>query len=150
MDVIRILLSAFFGTVLMTAFSYLVSAAFRKLYEEPILLSIIFRRLGMEGDSYPRVWGWLAHFLTGCLFATAFEWYWLRDGLSLQTAAIAGTVAGIAGILTWMIFVRIPDQRPPIGPSYYLQLFIAHLFFAAGAAAFSWWYGFPHEQINPY
>jgi len=149
MDILRILLSAVTGTFLMTAFSYAMSAAFRKLYEEPVLLDSVFRRLGLPArPTYRRAWAWMTHFLAGCVFAVAFEWYWLRDGLTITTTLIGGAVAGIAGILVWMVTVRIPDTKPPVVPSYYLQLFIAHLIFAFGAAGASWWYGFPHNPLN--
>jgi len=44
---------------------------------------------------------------------------------------IFGIISGFIGILSWFLMFKIPVEKPKIKfKHYYIQLFIAHIFFA--------------------
>ncbi len=139
MEIIQIILATVAGTTFMTAFSYLVSESFNKLFKEPVLLNFALKALRVDLNARGRkIAGWLIHYAIGLLFVVAyhFVWKWGWLALSWTSAVILGAISGIIGILGWMVIFRIPANNPPVRyGQYYLQLFFAHIFFALGAAA---------------
>ena len=139
MELLQIILATFAGTTFMTAFSYLVSESFNKLFKEPVLVNFALKSLKVDLSARERrLAGWAIHYAIGLIFVFAYHMIW-RYGLmplSWASAVILGAASGILGILGWMLIFRIPANNPPVKPGeYYLQLFFAHIFFAAGAAA---------------
>jgi hypothetical protein len=129
-----ILLSAFAATSLMTIFSYAVSASFRKLYKEPLLLQYILSRLNIELNEIPkRIAAWSLHYAIGVVFALGFHLAVL-SGITKNIwllGACYGILIGIMGIIGWNIMFAIagqPQKTDSLG--YYTQLFTAHLLFA--------------------
>ncbi len=134
MDFTKILIGALAGTSFMTAFSYLMSASFRKLFKEPVLLQYVMRLLHLNIGAYARWFlGWLIHYSIGVAFVFAYDF--LRDEgiveLNVWSSLVFGAAIGIIGILGWMVIFRLPSDEPRVDyKNYYLQLFVAHLIFA--------------------
>ncbi len=132
---LEILAAALAATTAMTLFSYFVSASFRKLYEEPLLLEYVLTRFSIKLETQEKAAvAWSIHYLIGL----AFVWMYccVAPNYSWANALIFGSVIGIAGIVGWKIIFRLsgkPLQTDAGG--YYLQLFIAHLIFAFTAIA---------------
>jgi len=139
MEAVKILLAAIVGTILMTAFSYLMSEAFHKLFKEPVLLNKLLQRLGVKlPHGQLSIVGWLIHFVIGLLFAFLYELFWKYTDAdpTWGCGLILGAISGIVGILAWMIMFRLPESPPKVKFSeYYLQLFFAHIVFALGVIA---------------
>lgn len=134
MEIGIILLATFAATSLMTAFSYLVSEAFRELYKEPLLLQYLMTRFnfGITGI-WKVIAGWTLHYLIGLIFVVIFHvlWQWGLYNITWLTGLIYGIVIGIIGIGGWVVMFILSNYKPRIDfKGYYLQLFIAHLVFA--------------------
>ena len=134
MEILEIILATIIGTTLMTLFSYLMSAAFRKLFVEPALLNFILK--WSKASLNPRLSsaiGWLLHYAIGLLFVLSYHWIWAIGLLSFNfaIALLLGALSGILGIVSWMFMFRLSDKQPKIHfKAYYLQLFFAHVIFA--------------------
>lgn len=139
MTLIEYIAETIAGTTVMTAFSYLVSASFGKLFAEPILINYVMRlsRIGVR-PKMTGIAGWLLHYLIGLLFVWPYHRIWHAGILpeNWVSAFILGAASGIIGILGWMLIFRLPRKEPRVAfTEYYLQLFFAHIFFAAAAFA---------------
>ena len=134
MEIVLILLATVAATSLMTAFSYMVSEAFRELYKEPLLLQYLMTRfkIGIKG-TMKVIAGWTLHYFIGLLFVLIFHLLW-KSGLieiSWLVGLIYGTIIGIIGIGGWVVMFILSNYKPRIDfKGYYLQLFIAHMIFA--------------------
>ncbi len=139
MEILKIILATIAGTTFMTAFSYLISESFNKLFKEPVLLNYALKALRMElSASARKTTGWAIHYLIGALFVIGYHMIWKFEILPVnwKSALILGAASGMLGILGWMLIFMIPANNPPVRfGQYYLQLFFAHIFFAAGATA---------------
>ena len=70
---------AFIGTTVMTAFSYLISASFKKLFSEPALINYVVSLSKIQLK--PRlgsVLGWIVHYAIGTLFVIAYHLLWMN------------------------------------------------------------------------
>lgn len=134
MEIVLILLATVAATSLMTAFSYMVSEAFRELYKEPLLLQYLMTRfkIGIKG-TMKVIAGWTLHYFIGLLFVLIFHFLW-KSGLieiSWLVGLIYGAIIGIIGIGGWVVMFILSNYKPRIDfKGYYLQLFIAHMIFA--------------------
>ena len=135
MDVIRIILATLVGTTLMTAFSYLISNAFNKLYKEPVLLNYLLQFLEINmSDNVKKLAGWAIHYIIGLLFVVIYDilWQYVID-FSWLSGIIFGMISGIIGIISWIFMFKIPNDQLNIDyKGYYTQLFFAHIIFALG------------------
>ncbi|HET6557930.1 MAG TPA: hypothetical protein VFG54_11490 [Prolixibacteraceae bacterium] len=134
MEIGMILLATVAATSLMTAFSYLVSEAFRELYKEPLLLQYLMTRfnLGIK-DTKKVIAGWTLHYFIGLIFVLLFHFLWKEGFLEITwlTGVIYGAIIGIMGIAGWVVMFILSDYKPCIDfKGYYLQLFVAHMIFA--------------------
>ncbi len=138
MEILKIILATIAGTTFMTAFSYMISESFNKLFKEPVLLNFALKALKLElSPTARRIAGWAIHYLIGVAFVLAYHVIWERGVLPLDwiNTVLLGAISGLLGIAGWMLIFRIPANNPPVKfGQYYLQLFFAHIFFAAGAA----------------
>lgn len=139
-----ILIASLAATALMSAFSYIVSAAFGALFKEPVLLDWVLRKSGLKaGGRWHAALGWLLHFVFGLLFVLAYDVIWRWKGVTLPNTLALGAIGGIVGIAGWMLLFRIPRERPRIPlRQYYLQLFLAHVVFAGTAGAVYHFFGY--------
>lgn len=133
----KILIASILATAVMTAFSYIVSESFKKLFKEPVLLSYAIGRFHLNtSQNTERVLAWLLHFAIGFMFVVSYHFIWKLEWLSFtfQTALILGALSGIVGIISWHFIFKFTNYQPRIPfKEYYLQLFIAHVFFGGTA-----------------
>jgi hypothetical protein len=129
-----IIITAFAATSFMTAFSYLISESFRKLYKEPLLLQYLMSRWRLKLSPFAKmVAGWCIHYSIGLIFVAAYYLLWAYGmyEISWVSGLIFGCIIGTIGICSWEMMFTLSDHKPKIDFSgYYLQLFIAHLIFA--------------------
>jgi hypothetical protein len=131
---IPILVSGIVATIAMTAFSYILSFIVKKNFKEPLLLNILMDRVSKNKNEIIRkhIAGWLIHFGVGILFVLLFKIFAsIFDlPLSMPTAIIYGTIAGINGVASWSILLRLHPFPPAIDRLlFYCQLVIAHVIF---------------------
>lgn len=140
MELLKVILAGVLGTVMMTAFSYVVSRMKSQQFREPKLLNMILRRSTYDmNPSNNSILGWVVHFSIGVILMTLF--YILHLTFSFNISAISillyGISAGILSILSWhLMFILNPDSADIVLSEFYLQLLIAHVLFAMGAAVF--------------
>lgn len=138
-EIVKIALATVAGTSVMTAFSYLASESFNKLWKEPVLLNLVAARAHI--DFSPRrksIFGWIIHYMIGLAFVLCYHFIWKYSDMepTWPCALIFGAVSGLIGIFSWFFLFKIPDEKPKIKiRQYYLQLFVAHIFFALAVAA---------------
>lgn len=143
MIIAAILLGTLVATSLMTAFSYLISEAFRELYKEPVLLQFLMTRFDFNlSPRQKTIAGWIVHYAIGLFFVIAWYILW-RVGLFELTwlsGLVYGCVIGIIGIGGWVSMFMLADYKPTIDfKGYYLQLFFAHIIFGLATwAVFEW------------
>ena len=137
--VFQIIIVSIAATSSMTLFSYAVSAQYRELYKEPLLLTYLLRNFKINLSMVTKnTLSWLIHYAIGVLFVTIYYYFWARNlfQLNFLHALLLGVASGIAGIVSWMILFKISLYRPKIDyKGYYIQLFIAHIIFALTATA---------------
>lgn len=135
----QIIIVSVLATSAMTLFSYVMSASFRELYKEPVLLSFILTKMNFEVSVQRKKYlAWLLHYFIGFLFVLAYHIMWLYNILyiSITSAFLLGIASGIIGIIGWIIIFQIADYKPKIDfKGYYIQLFFAHIIFAIVATA---------------
>ncbi|MCV2483608.1 hypothetical protein OD917_01635 [Flavobacterium sp. SH_e] len=138
-NIIQLLLISIGATSAMTWFSYAMSKSFRELYKEPVLLSFALKKTNISlSEESQNTWGWLIHYIIGFLFVMGYHVLWVKNILPISplSALILGVISGVIGILSWVIIFKMANHQPPIDfKGYYIQLFFAHIIFAATATA---------------
>ncbi len=72
-EILQFIVLTFTATSAMTAFSYMASEAFSKLYKEPVLLSYLMTAIKAEAnESTKRFLGWVLHYAIGGLFVLLY------------------------------------------------------------------------------
>jgi hypothetical protein len=137
---LQILLATIAATSAMTLFSYAISASFRELYKEPVLLTFLLAQLKIDVSLKSKATlAWLLHYFIGFIFVFIYHLLWVNNILQLSflNALLLGAASGIIGIIGWMILFRLADYKPKIDfKGYYIQLFFAHIIFGLVAALF--------------
>ncbi|PWB24163.1 hypothetical protein [Flavobacterium sp. HTF] len=137
--ILQVLIVSIAATSAMTLFSYAISAAFRELYKEPVLLTFLLTQMKLELSAQTKkTIAWLIHYIIGLLFVVGYHLLWIYNilELSVLNAFLLGAVCGIIGILGWVIMFKIARYKPAIDfKGYYIQLFFAHVVFGLVAAA---------------
>lgn len=133
-EIAKIILATLAGTSVMTAFSYVASESFKKLWKEPVLLNIVAERARIDfSPARKSAFGWIIHYAIGLAFVLAYHIIWKYSDFDPTwfCGLIFGIISGLIGIFSWFFLFRIPDEKPKIKiRQYYLQLFFAHVFFA--------------------
>ncbi|OXA75919.1 hypothetical protein SAMN05444397_11267 [Flavobacterium aquidurense] len=137
--IFQIIIVSIAATSTMTLFSYAVSASFREIYKEPLLLSYLLHNLKINlSNASKNILGWLIHYGIGVIFVVVYHYFWARNILELNFlhALLLGIASGIVGIISWMIFFKLSHYQPRIDfKGFYIQLFVAHIIFALTATA---------------
>lgn len=137
---LQIVLATIAATSAMTLFSYAISASFRELYKEPVLLTFLLTQLKIDVSIKTKATlAWLLHYFIGFIFVLIYHFLWVNNILKLSflNALLLGSLSGIIGITGWMILFRLADYKPKIDfKGYYIQLFFAHIIFGLIAALF--------------
>lgn len=130
----QIIIVSLLATSAMTLFSYTMSASFRELFKEPVLLSFILIKTNLELSVQTKKYlAWLLHYFIGFIFVLAYHIIWLYNilYLSIISTLLLGIVSGVIGIIGWVLIFKISDYQPKIDfKGYYIQLFFAHIIFA--------------------
>lgn len=137
---LQIVVATIAATSAMTLFSYVISASFRELYKEPVLLTFLLTQVKIDLSLKSKATlAWLLHYFIGFIFVVIYHFLWVNNilQLSLWSAFLLGSISGIIGITGWMILFRLTDYKPDIDfKGYYIQLFFAHIIFGLVAALF--------------
>lgn len=139
MELLLLFLAAFLSTTTMTLFSYAISASFRDLYKEPVLLQFVLSQLDIEMCSKTeRIMGWLIHYFIGLVFVVGYlipiELGWYQ--ISWVSGLVFGILIGLTGIIGWKIMFWLSGHEPMSQPLiYYTQLLFAHIIFGITTAA---------------
>lgn len=138
MNVLKTILSGIVATSAMTLYSYAVSRKKGENFREPELLAELaddFLPASTHHLAIPV--GWIAHYKVGIGLALALEAYWKKNGKnrSVLNGILAGTVAGLGGIMVWELTFRLHPHEPVIPyKRFYGQLLLAHIVFAVSQA----------------
>lgn len=138
MEFLRIIIAGIFGTILMTAFSYITARVNSQQFKEPKLLNMILRRSTFDqmNPSNNSILGWVLHFSIGVLLMTLFYLLHLTFSFTISFLSILfyGIFTGILSILSWYLMLMISPKATGISlRKIYIQLIIAHILFALGA-----------------
>jgi hypothetical protein len=140
MLILKLLLAALSGIIVMTIFSYMVSALARQRFKEPQLLNYLLIRWQMQVfRAKENVAGWIIHYGAGLFFTIIYEFIWQYKLLEVSWAAalFLGVVSGLFGLCVWKVMFVFTPRPPKINFSaYYLQLIPAHILFALGVVGF--------------
>ncbi|MDR7211063.1 hypothetical protein [Flavobacterium piscis] len=134
---IQLLIATFTATSAMTMFSYIVSASFKELYKEPLLLKYLLIRLKITvSDRLKEILAWLIHYLIGFIFVLGYYLLWLNGIISFNVVAgiYLGAICGVIGIIGWIIMLKLARfEKKANDKGYYIQLFLAHIIFGITA-----------------
>ncbi|QYA24538.1 hypothetical protein G3I01_03115 [Gramella sp. MT6] len=141
MELLKVILAGILGTILMTGFSYVLARLKDQEFREPRLLNMILRRSTYDkvNPSNNSILGWVVHFSIGIILMTLFYIIHLIFSFSISFTSILvyGVFAGILSILSWhLMFVISPNSENVQLKEFYVQILIAHILFAMGAAVF--------------
>ena len=131
---LQIMAIGIIATIVMTIFSYALSAITNNQFEEPQLINSLFKRSGTCSFKLVRehVLGWAIHFIVGVVFVGCFYalniFGWFDH--SWFSGATFGLLAGIVGALSWGIILKTHPNPPSMNMTgYLLQLIPAHIIF---------------------
>lgn len=134
MNVFKTILSGIAATSAMTLYSYAVSRKKDENFREPELLAELaddFLPASARDLAIPV--GWMAHYQVGIGLALALGAYWKKNGTkrSAWNGILAGTLAGLGGIMVWELTFRLHPREPVIPyKRFYGQLLLAHIIYA--------------------
>lgn len=141
MELLKVILAGILGTILMTGFSYILARLKDQEFREPRLLNMILRRSTYDkvNPSNNSILGWVVHFSIGIILMTLFYIIHLifSFSISFMSILVYGVFAGILSILSWhLMFIISPNSENVELKEFYVQILIAHVLFALGAAVF--------------
>lgn len=129
MNLVKIAAAAFSATNIMTSFSYIISACFKKLFREPVIMDFILRRLGIKlKGRWNKAAGWFAHYLIGFIMVLFYTLLWRYTDIDFGfiSGIVFGMASGLIGIAIWRkIYLTI--HRDVSSRYYYIELFAAHI-----------------------
>jgi len=133
----KILCGTLAGTTAMTAVSYALSHAMKKQFREPVILSILIRRLLKSRVNDNHIEGWLLHYGVGALFNATYDRIWSnsRAKPTLGNGLLLGAISGLIGLAVWKVTLNVHPNPPKIDfRKYYAQIVAVHLVFGAFSA----------------
>jgi len=133
MNLLKLAIAAFSATNTMTTFSYLLSATYKKLFREPVMMDFILKGLGIElKGKWHKIGGWIAHYIIGFTLVLVYESLWRYTAIrfGFLSGIIFGVVSGIVGIMCWRAIYLTSIHEDVSRRSYYIQLFFGHIIFA--------------------
>lgn len=154
MNLLKLAIAAFSATNIMTTFSYLLSATYKKLFKEPVMMNFILKGLGinLKGKLH-KIGGWIAHYIIGFTLVIAYEsiWRYTSVKLGMLSGIIFGICTGLLAIFCWRAIYRTSIHEDVSPRSYYIQLFFGHIIFAVAVViAFKIFNYDPISKINTY
>ncbi|MCO6149645.1 hypothetical protein [Flavobacterium sp. NRK1] len=154
MNLLKLAIAAFSATNLMTTFSYLLSASYKKLFKEPVMMNFILEGIGinLKGKLH-KIGGWIAHYVIGFFLVIVYEsiWRYTPVRFGMLSGLIFGICTGLFGIFCWRAIYSTSIHEDVSPKSYYIQLFFGHIIFAiAVVIAFRIFNYNPISKINSY
>lgn len=138
----------------MTTFSYLLSASYKKLFREPVIMDFILKGIGINlTGRWHKIGGWLAHYFIGLIMVICYELLWRYTAISFGfvSGIMFGAVSGLIGIACWRAIYLTSIHNNVSRKSYYIQLFLGHIVFAVAVViAFKIFRYDPISKIEPY
>ncbi|RZJ75214.1 MAG: hypothetical protein EOO45_06305 [Flavobacterium sp.] len=154
MNLLKIAIAAFRATNIMTTFSYLLSASYKKLFKEPVMMDFVLEGIGIHlKGKWHKIGGWIAHYIIGFAMVICYEavWRYTIVKFGFVSGIIFGIVSGLIGILCWRAIYLTSIHDDVSRRSYYIQLFFGHILFACAVViAFKIFKYDPLSQIEPY
>lgn len=130
----QIALASLAATSVMTLSSYVISTSLKELYNEPVLLAMVFANMNFKiSIESKKILGWLTHYCIGFIFVVSYHFIWKHAILEMEIidTFILGVASGVIGIVSWMFLFKFTHYNPDIDyKGYYIQLFLVHIFFA--------------------
>lgn len=138
MDLLTFLTTWLLATSAMTIFSYAIYAITKNEVREPVLLAKLLKGSTPERNSRSPeiILGWIGHYSIGIIFLLLYEATWLIAGLERDFiyGLIFGIVAGVLGVIGWIVLFTISSEPPKIRYSlFFSQLIAAHIVFSLTA-----------------
>ncbi len=134
---LKILSGTLTGTTAMTASSYALSHTMKEQFREPVVLSILIRRLLKSRADNNHLEGWLLHYGVGALFNATYDRIWSNSRLkpTIGNGILLGAISGLVGLAVWKITLNVHPNPPKIDfRKYYAQIVAVHLVFGAFSA----------------
>ena len=154
MNLLKIAIAAFSATNIMTTFSYLLSAGYKKLFKEPVMMDFILEGVGIHlRGKWHKIGGWIAHYLIGFAIVFSYEaiWRYTIVKFGFVSGIILGIISGLIGIACWNAIYATKIHDNVSCRSYYIQLFFGHVIFACAVViAFRIFRYDPISRIEPY
>lgn len=130
---IQLLIATIAATSAMTLFSYIVSASFKELYKEPLLLKYLLMKLHIAvSDRVKEILAWVIHYSIGFIFVLGYYLLWVYGIISFTVlmGILLGAICGIIGIIGWIVMFKLARFEQKAGDKgYYFQLLVAHVIF---------------------
>ena len=154
MNLLKIAIAAFSATNMMTTFSYLLSASYKKLFREPVMMDFVFKGIGIKlVGKWHKIGGWIAHYIIGLILVVSYEliWRYTPVQFGFLTGILFGVASGLIGIACWYTLYATSIHDDVSRGSYYIQLFFGHIIFAVVVIiAFKIFRYDPISRIQPY
>jgi hypothetical protein len=134
----KILLPSITATSLMTLFSHLIAEEEKKNFSESKLLGKIEKKQLHVPKQFAIPAGWATHYTIGVMMTLLFETYKLciNKKPAVYHTTIFGVFAGVLSIGAWSQLLKmLPKRSGNYYKKFYMQLFFAHLIFAATLTA---------------
>jgi hypothetical protein len=134
----KIILPSITATSIMTLFSYLIAEEEKKNFSESKLLGKIEKKQLHIPKQFALSAGWATHYTVGVMMTLLFEMYKLcvNKKPAVYHTIMYGTFAGLLAIGAWSRLLKmLPQRSGNYYKKFYLQLFFAHLIFAASLTA---------------
>lgn len=133
MNILKIAIAAFSATNVMTTFSYLLSAKFKELFKNPVMMDFLLEGIGVKlKGKWHKAGGWIAHYIIGFAFVICYEavWRYTTVQFGFLSGVVFGVLSGLFGILCWRAIYLTSIHDDVSRRSYYIQLFFGHILFA--------------------
>ncbi|TRW23814.1 hypothetical protein FMM05_11665 [Flavobacterium zepuense] len=154
MNLLKIFIAAFSATNIMTTFSYLLSATYKRLFKEPVMMNFVLEGIGIRlKGRWNKIGGWIAHYIIGFAIVISYEavWRYTSVKFGFVSGIIMGVITGLIGIMCWRAIYLTSIHEDVSRRSYYIQLFFGHIIFACAVViAFKIFKYDPISKIEPY
>ena len=139
MALLTTILAGIAGTLAMTCFTQITAQLLKKPFYVVIILATM---LPFKGElKFPAASTYIVatilHYLIGVVFSYIYLWLML-EGLitnNTLTALLFGAAIGTVAIIGWRLFFMIHPSPPPIEPTYFVMIWVGHIWLSIIAAA---------------